>query len=499
MDKSSTQYSTLVIGDVGVSNNEIERINEIEPSFTDGAEEGLERIEQNTPSILICGNLDSETGVFEFISKVNKLYPEMVLIVCTPNGSEELAGECANIGVADYIAVQEPENVRKRVTNVIETMRQNNPEIGRLREIHNITSNTELSPRERIIKILDIGCEWLNLELGFITEIDTDAETQLIALTNSRQNLVSAGETCSLNKAYCRKTIQQDELLTVYQAGNDPEWAGDAAYQTWGLEAYLGGKVIVEGELYGTVCFADTTPRKQKFTDEELTLIDIIVDVVTYELTREKFTNELKEKNQRLESFVSIVSHDLRNPINVASGRLDLYKETGEEENLQVVEQSLDRMERMITDLLWLSREGKQIGKTSEVSLQNVVDESWKYVSTKQAKMRFTNNVLLSADSDRLTQLLENLFRNSIEHGGKDVTIEIGGLDGDSGFYVEDDGPGIPDHIKSDVFESGVTTTDNGTGYGLAIVQQISEAHGWKVSVCDAENRGARFEFQFGE
>lgn len=96
------------------------------------------------------------------------------------------------------------------------------------------------------------------------------------------------------------------------------------------------------------------------------------------------------------------------------------------------------------------------------------------------------------ADRSRLRQLLENLFRNAVEHGGDDVTVTVGELD--HGFYVEDDGPGIPEEDREEVFETGYSTSDEGTGLGLCIVKEIIEAHDWEIRVIEGTDGGVRFE-----
>jgi signal transduction histidine kinase len=100
----------------------------------------------------------------------------------------------------------------------------------------------------------------------------------------------------------------------------------------------------------------------------------------------------------------------------------------------------------------------------------------------------------LVADRSRLQQLFENLFSNSVAHAGVDVTVRVGLLDGRDGFYVEDDGPGIPETERSTVFEMGYTTDTDGTGFGLAICNQIADAHGWNFGVTEGRWGGARFE-----
>jgi signal transduction histidine kinase len=101
-------------------------------------------------------------------------------------------------------------------------------------------------------------------------------------------------------------------------------------------------------------------------------------------------------------------------------------------------------------------------------------------------------SVEIKADDDRLRQLLENLLRNAIEHGGRDVTVTVGTLD--NGMYIEDTGPGIPEEQREDVFAAGYSSGENGTGFGLSIVKQIVNAHGWNVTVTESADGGARFE-----
>ncbi|WP_280588442.1 ATP-binding protein, partial [Halorubrum sp. Boch-26] len=98
------------------------------------------------------------------------------------------------------------------------------------------------------------------------------------------------------------------------------------------------------------------------------------------------------------------------------------------------------------------------------------------------------------ADGDRLEQLLSNLFRNAIEHGGDDVAVrvEIDRRADGVALAVADDGPGVPPEQRSEVTERGVSL-GGGTGLGLAIVGDIAEAHGWELSVGESESGGARF------
>ncbi|RLM59775.1 PAS domain S-box protein [Halobellus sp. Atlit-31R] len=203
---------------------------------------------------------------------------------------------------------------------------------------------------------------------------------------------------------------------------------------------------------------------------------------------------EIERQNERLEAFASTISHDLRNPLTTAQGYLDLAREDGDPEHFTHVERNLDRMERIVGDLLWLAREGKQIGSTEEVDLDAAVTDAWGVVEGRADHTTIEVRDALEcveADQDRLQQLLENVLANAVEHGGDDVWVESL----PSGFAVADDGTGIADADLDRVFERGYST-DDGTGIGLAIVREIADAHGWEMRLTTSERGGARFEFR---
>ena len=203
---------------------------------------------------------------------------------------------------------------------------------------------------------------------------------------------------------------------------------------------------------------------------------------------------ELQRQVERLEEFSGVVSHDLRNPLNVAQGNLELLVETGDESRIERIETVHDRMETIIADALTLARSGQTVDALEPVTIQTVAESAWWNVRTDTATLSVDSDRTLVADRSRLLQIFENLFRNAIEHGGANVAIRVGSLP--NGFYVEDDGSGIPEEHRDTVFDAGHTTSADGTGFGLAIVRQIANAHGWSVTATGAVTGGARFEFR---
>jgi signal transduction histidine kinase len=173
-----------------------------------------------------------------------------------------------------------------------------------------------------------------------------------------------------------------------------------------------------------------------------------------------------------------------------------LVQEEENNEHLETAVRALDRMEALIADVLSLARNGQPIDEMDTVSLASIASQSWGMVDATNggSELVIDGDLPFMADSTRLQQLLENLFRNAVEHGGSNVTVHVGTLDSPAGFYVADDGTGLPVDERDSLFESGFSTTDTGTGFGLSIVKEIADAHGWKIEATDSETGGARFE-----
>jgi len=376
-----------------------------------------------------------------------------------------------------------------------------------LAALYDTLSNRDLSFEARLQRILELGCDRLDVEYGFLTRINGD--TQRIVESHGSHPLLQPGEQCPLSEAYCRKAIRGEALLGVHDAIAQG-WESDPAFDAFGLGCYLGGKVVAEQKLYGTLCFADAEPRGTTFSDAERTFVELLTRWVSYELEERIAREKLERQNDRLSEFASIVSHDIRNPLNVAKGQLQLARETDDPEHFDEAEDALDRMEQLVTGLLDLAKQGSVIESVADVTLSEVTDDAWANVATEDATLVVDQDGVVEADRDRLLQLLENLLRNSVEHGSTEnrpeaddsvepsstntdaLTIHVGVLT--DGFYVSDSGPGIAPDERDTVFERG-HTTGGGSGLGLTIVKAIADAHGWEIEVTDGADGGARFEF----
>ena len=250
---------------------------------------------------------------------------------------------------------------------------------------------------------------------------------------------------------------------------------------------------------HGVFLAAATEPNVFDETDLSLARVfaanvEAALDAADREARLRRRERELERQNERLEEFASVVSHDLRNPLNVATGQVELAHIDAAGETERRLGEALDaheQMEALIEDLLSLARHGRSVGETEPVEVAGVARAEWPSTTDEELVVREGVGVV-DADRSRLRELLGNLLRNAVEHGGDRVVV--GPLP--EGFYVADDGPGIDHEERASVFERGYTTTEAGTGYGLAIVSDVVAAHGWELELTESEWGGARFEIR---
>jgi len=244
--------------------------------------------------------------------------------------------------------------------------------------------------------------------------------------------------------------------------------------------------------------FQAISEQKGFFDEDDRELAELLVSHTASALDHLDRERRLRCQNERLDEFAGIVSHDLRNPIEVARANVELARGDHDSEHLAEVENALDRMTVIIEDTLTLAQQGETVGERTIVGLAEVTERCWGRIDSTGGDLAVVENVAFEADADRIDSAFENLFSNAVEHGstGPDdvVTVRVGALDDADGFYVEDDGPGIPPELRENVFDQGYTTVGSGTGLGLSIVERIVDAHGWAVRITDGRDGGARFE-----
>ena len=258
---------------------------------------------------------------------------------------------------------------------------------------------------------------------------------------------------------------------------------------------------ILSVPLEGIGIFQAGSDRPGAFDETDRRLAELLVQHAEAAIERiererelEQRAAELERQNERLDQFASILSHDMRTPLSVASGYLEIVREESDSPAVAEVAGALEELDDMVEDVLALAREGQEDLELERVDVADRARGSWGAMAPGAATLHVEEDLEIQADERRLGRLLENLFRNAFEHVGEDVTVTIGSLE--DGFYVADDGPGIPEGEREAVLQPGETGDGDGTGLGLAIVADIAGVHGWNLDVTEDESGGCRFEFR---
>ncbi|WP_254839145.1 GAF domain-containing protein [Natronomonas marina] len=362
----------------------------------------------------------------------------------------------------------------------------------RIEALHDVTKRMKAAPDRTTIYdiVIDAAEEILAFDLSLIDEIEDGVLVP---------QAISSG--VSLSDYYEETPIDRENNLAAETARTGETRVVDdlraSRYAPANFE-YRSALSVPLGD-YGVLQAVAT--EEAAFSTDDCRLAELLAEHAVVAIDRQKRERELEERaeelarqNERLDRFASVVSHDLRNPLSVARGRLDLARATGDEDHYRAVERAHERMDELVNGLLTLARRGELKSDPTPVELRSAAEQAWRTVETGDLELAIEDAPTVRADPERLRQLLENLFTNTAEHGDAATTVTVGGLD--DGFYVADDGVGIPETEREAILKSGHSGTDEGTGLGLAIVETIAEAHDWTVSVVESADGGARFEFR---
>ena len=481
---------------------------------------------------IVCDYQMPDTDGLEFLRRIRERDPNKPFILFTNKGSADVASEAIDAGVTDYLrkggGPEQYEVLANRIANAVEQERgrlartQLRESTAVISGLYEVINETDLSVTDKLNRVLELGTSELGYPIGYITHLESDSIEVLAAVGD--HETIQEDATLPLSATYCKHTIADETPHAISDVVTDDELVDSQAFDEMGLQCYVGAPIIVDGEVYGTLCFASRDPRDNTTVEDDELTVKTLAQWVGYEIDRHEYERKLERQIDRLEEFTGVVSHDLRNPLNTAQGRIDIVKRECDSDSIPPIDRALDRMEAIIEDTLTLARQGQTVdgSEMEPVEIRSVVEHCREIVEIGDSEIRLIDDFTVHSDRNRVYQLFENLIRNSVEHGSpssrpqaddavehseEPVTIRIGKLnmmftstrvesDGTFGFYVEDDGPGVPESERESVFDAGETTNPQGTGFGLSIVKRIAEAHGWEVDLTESFDGGARFEFR---
>ncbi|NIO41513.1 MAG: hypothetical protein GTO41_15865 [Burkholderiales bacterium] len=205
------------------------------------------------------------------------------------------------------------------------------------------------------------------------------------------------------------------------------------------------------------------------------------------------------------------IAHEIRNPLSAINHAAELLIEdsthsAGEMRLLQIIHDNTQRLDRMVQDVLRLNRRDRALRETF-----NVADYLRVFVGQFAEIEKVAGNVIridaeiepeVTFDRSHLNQIMWNLCRNALRYCRKQtgsivLSVRKTAPAGSIELSVRDDGPGVADALKANLFEPFFTTASSGTGLGLYIAREICEANGARLEYVDGTNGGAQFSVLF--
>ncbi|RQG93016.1 response regulator [Natrarchaeobius halalkaliphilus] len=395
----------------------------------------------------------------ELLEELRKRYSDLPFILFTGKGNEEIASEAISAGVTDYLqkstGTDQYEVLANRIQNSVRGYRAENHAVRGFRAMNQAPIGITITdPRKADNPIVFVS----------------DGFVELTGYPRS--------EALGRNCRFLQGEHTDDETIRDVRDAIRNE-----------------GPVTVEMRNY-------RRDGSEFWNRLDIAPIRDETGTVTHFVGFQQDVTARRELLAEFEALGDVLSHDMMNPIQTIRGRLRLALETGEETHVDEALPALERLEHLITDISEVLKAGSIVSEQTRLEVGTLAESVWDALDSydTDGTLSIDGAPEIVGDERSVTRLLDNLLGNSLEHGTGEVTVRVGELT--DGFYVADDGPGIPEQNREKVFEQGFTTKEEngGTGLGMASVRQIALAHGWRIYVDDDDTLGGvRFEIRTGE
>jgi len=354
--------------------------------------------------------------------------------------------------------------------------------------LYEIFADPDDEPRRKIQRALEIGTEHLQLPIGFHTRVEDG--TQEIVVSTGEHPQIQSGESCPLEEAYCRRTVQLDSALAIQDA-HSSSVIPETAVEAFDLGTYVGAKVTVNDEPYGTICFADDDVREPEFTDSETYFVELFARLVGQTIERHQYERELEDqqeqlrtRNQHISVLNRVLRHNLRNDMNVIRGLGTMLQD-------QLDGQEADYATRIVEtsdELIRISDTARELESSLNASSETHPTDIVSYI------MRVADEIddaypeaSICVDMPEkavarvvppLETALRELVENAVKHGGKSPSVSISVADTSESVTVRirDNGPGLPEQERQVLLAGEETPLIHGSGLGLWLAHSIIQS-----------------------
>lgn len=392
-----------------------------------------------------------------------------------------------------------------------------------MQAFHQAASTPGLSFDERIHRVLRFGNIFFETSMAIVSKIEgNDYEVAYVA---GPGEIPPPGTVLDCADTYCINMLTNDQPVAIDNV-QISEFSTHPCYETFKLDTYIGVRLMVRGEPYGTLNFTAVNPRPEPFDEVEIAFIGLLGQWVSSSIEQQMIAGQLNEArfaaetaNATKSAFLANMSHEIRTPLNAVIGLTDLTLKTELEEkqryNLERVSDAGKNLLGIINDILDFSKieAGKLEIEITEFELDDVLKNLSSLVGARAEERGL--EVLIWVDPEiprslmgdplRLGQILINLLSNAIKFTDEgEIVVRAELLSQDDkmaqlSFSVTDSGIGMSEEQVLKLFkpfvqaDQSTTRMFGGTGLGLSISKQLSEAMNGEISVTSTEGEGSTF------
>ena len=395
-----------------------------------------------------------------------------------------------------------------------------------MHSFYQLLSDLNISLEEKLNRLIEVTCKYLNLEAGIIGKIENNKYFTLYCHAPECYK-INKTAVLKLSDTLCQYTIRRNDIFSIHNIKNS-EFSNHKSHTRFKINSYIAFPLYIQGRLYGTINFFDKKSKNRPFEEREKSFIRLISQSIANEIMRTQYieylhetenrledaVDELRKTNAELESFTYVASHDLQEPLRMITnftGILEKYygdklDETAQE-YLKISSKSADQMRLLIKDLLEYAHASIENERIENVQLNEILEHVYanleKQIRETNAHIVFKNLPIVEANKASMISLLQNLINNGIKFQpqGNIPVIAIHSYERNDKWVisVRDNGIGISSQYQHKIFEPfkrlHAKSEYKGTGIGLAVCKKIVQRMGGTMWIESDQTSGSTFFF----